>query len=215
MKILFAFAHPDDEAFGPCCTIRKLVAEGHEVIVASMCNGARPGAEHVSAARTKAFKDSCKLLGVKGMIHNNSDLTMSYTEVVNYAVKLIEFIQPDVVYTNNISDINADHRMLAEACMIACRPKPGSTVRELYFCEIPGSTDWSFHQVQPAFEPNVFVDISDGVEVKEHIIGLYNTEVYAYPDARSFEAAMVRAANHGVNTGVKAAEAFKLVFSRR
>ena len=213
MKILFAFAHPDDEAFGPCCTIRKLVDEGHDVIVASMCNGARPGAEHVAEARGKAFKKSCKMLGVKGIIHNNSDLTLGYGGVVNYAVSLIGDIQPDIVYTNNISDINADHRMLAEACMVACRPKPGSSVKELYFCEIPGSTDWTFHQIQPAFEPNVFVDISDTIDDKEKMVKLYGTEMYAYPDARSFEATMIRAANHGINIGVKAAEAFKLVFS--
>ena len=68
MRILFAFAHPDDEAFGPCCTIRKLVNEGHNVIVSSMCNGARPGAEHVSSKRKAAFAESCAILGAHSMI---------------------------------------------------------------------------------------------------------------------------------------------------
>jgi LmbE family N-acetylglucosaminyl deacetylase len=215
MKILFALAHPDDEAFGPCGTIRKLVMGGHDVTIASMCDGSRPGAEHVRMERQHAFRESCKILGVHGIIGAAPDLTMGYTEVVNYATDLIHRVCPDIVYTNNISDINADHRMLAEACMIASRPKPGSGVRELYFCEVPGSTDWTFHQMLPAFEPSVFVDVGEVVEYKEHCISLYSTEHYTFPDARSTESAVVLAKRRGSCVGVEYAEAFKLVFSRR
>lgn len=215
MNILFAFAHPDDEAFGPSCTIRKLANEGHNITVASMCNGARPGAVHVAAARQRAFNDSCRLLGATGIIHHHGDLTVTYNEAVDYVVKLIDSVQPDVVYTNNISDINMDHRLMAEACLVACRPKPTCSVQELYFCEIPSSTDWAFGQIQPAFEPNVYVSVEDLIDYKRRAISLYSTESYAFPDARSVDAAIVLSQHRGAAVGVTHAEAFKLVLSRR
>lgn len=215
MKILFAFAHPDDEAFGPCCTIRKLVQQGHDVTVSSMCNGKRPGSEHVSSARIRAFEQSCEFLGATPVIHNNPDLSMSYTDIVKHAVSVINYIRPDVVYTNNISDINADHRQLAEACMIATRPTPLSVVNELYFCEIPGSTSWSFGQIQPNFEPNVYIDVGENVKDKAAVIALYGTETRPFPDARSAEAAIAHAVSRGTAVGFRAAEAFKLVWAKR
>lgn len=215
MKILFAFAHPDDEAFGPCCTIQKLVQQGHEVIVTSMCNGMRPGAVHVSSARIAAFQSNCEFLGVAYEIAKNPDLTLGYAAVVRYAVDLIQRHQPSVVYTNNISDINADHRLLAEACMVASRPTPTSCVNELYFCEIPGSTDWGFGQITPTFEPNVYVDISSHIETKHSAVVAYATETRQHPDARSVEATIALAQRRGVTIGVEYAEAFKLVFSRK
>ena len=215
MNILFAFAHPDDEAFGPCCTIRKLVNEGHSVTVASMCNGARPGAVHVAQDRQLAFAESCRLLGATSVIGVRDDLTVTYTEAVNYAVALIDELKPDVVYTNNISDINADHRLMAEGCLVACRPKPTSSVKELYFCEIPGSTEWSFNQLYPLYEPNVYVDVDDLIDFKRQLISLYSTENYPFPDARSVESSIVLAERRGVSVGAKHAESFKLIFSRR
>ncbi len=214
MRVLFLYAHPDDEAFAAAGTIRKHVDAGDEVIVVSMCNGARPGAREVAKQRGEAFVRSCELLGVQGGIGIEADLSMSYNMIINFAVDAIASIHPDIVYTNSPTDINADHRQLAEAVMVACRPKPGSTVRKLYFSEITSSTPWSFGQINGSFEPNTFVDISDYVDAKEAAIKLYSTEIYGYPDARSYEAALVHAAHRGTTIGVQAAEAFKLVFSK-
>lgn len=215
MNILFAFAHPDDEAFGPCCTIRKLANEGHNITIASMCNGARPGSVHVARSRQRAFNDSCRLLGASGMMHHHSDLTVTYTEAVEYAVRLIDSVRPDVVYTNNISDINMDHRLMAEACLVACRPKPNCSVKELYFCEIPSSTDWALGQIQPTYEPNVYVSVEELIDYKHKAISLYSTENYAFPDARSVDAAILLSQRRGATVGVTHAEAFKLILSRR
>jgi N-acetylglucosamine malate deacetylase 1 len=212
-KILFLFAHPDDEAFAAAGTIKRLTEEGNDVTVVSMCNGARPGAEHVATSRQLAFKKSCELLGATSVIHNNPDLTMSYTDIVNFAVSVVNEIKPDTVFTNAPGDINADHRHLAEGVLVACRPKPDSTVRRLYVCEVVGSSDWKFGTNADEFRPNTFIDISDYVDVKEAVIKLYNTEIYSYPDARSYEAALVRAADRGCTVGRKAAEAFQLVFN--
>lgn len=214
MNILFILAHPDDESFGPGGTIAKLAVD-NDVHVFSLCNGARPGNEKVSAQRVESFYSACKMFGANGTIHNVPDLALTDQPTIHKIENIITQMKPDVVYTHSISDIHKDHRVVAEATMVACRPKAESTVKELYFCEIPASSDWSFYKVQPTFEPNVFVDITDYIAVKRNALSLYHTETYRYPDARSIESMEVRAKFRGTQIGVNYAEAFQLVFSRR
>ena len=213
MNILFVIAHPDDEAYGPAGTIAELAKE-HDVTVHCLCNGARPGWEHVSDARVEAFIRSCELLGANCKIGNSPDLSLELLPTVRAIEEVIQSIQPTVVYTQNISDINQDHRIVGEACLIACRPKPDSVVDELYFFEVPSSTDWTFYQVQPKFEPSVYNDITNQIELKQRVLGLYVTETYEFPDARSIEAMTTLAKYRGYQVGVHYAEAFRLVFSR-
>jgi LmbE family N-acetylglucosaminyl deacetylase len=214
MKILFLIAHPDDEAYGPYGTMAKLVKEGHTVIVFCLCNGERPGFEQVAADRVFALKENCDNLGIEFHIQNNKDCTLEYRATVDNVCGIINAFAPEIVYTHNISDINKDHSIAAEAALVACRPKPNSPVNELYFFEVPSSTDWTFYQVQPAFQPTTYIDISDFIEIKKQALANYSTETYEFPDARSIEAMTTLAKYRGYQVGLHYAEAFRLVFSR-
>ena len=212
MTTVFLLAHPDDEAFGPAGTIAKLSSFGESVIVVSMCRGDRPGREEVSTARTAAFRKSCELLRATPRMLDMSDCMMNLPETISVVEDIINTVRPDVVYTHNISDVHQDHRVLAEACMIACRPKPGSPVKELYMCEIPSATSWTFGQISPPFEPDTFVDITDYIDRKQEVLSLYTTETYDFPDIRSVESVMRLASVRGSLMGVQSSEAFKQVF---
>ena len=215
MKILFLIAHPDDEAYGPYGTIVKLVRDGHNVHVFCLCNGERPGAEDVGKARSERFILNCEVAGAEWKIWNNPDLSLDVKETTEFVTKLVDAEKFDVVYTHNISDMNRDHRILAEAALVACRPKPASTVQKLYFFEVPASTDWTFYKVQPAFEPNEYVELCDDiVDLKKGALGAYDTETYDFPDARSVEAMITLTKYRGYQVGFNHAEAFQLVFSR-
>lgn len=215
MKILFLVAHPDDEVYGPYGTIINLVRQGHGVLVYSMCNGARPGAEDVGKARVDRFIQNCENAGARWKIWDNNDLTLDIKLASEFVSTLIDMEKPDVVYTHNISDLNRDHRILAEACLVGCRPKPNSSVKSLYFFEIPASTDWTFSQLQPSFEPTTYVNIPDDVmQIKQKSLAAYDTETYNYPDARSVEAMTTLAKYRGYQVGYNYAEAFKLVFQK-
>lgn len=212
MKILFVFAHPDDEAYGPAGTINKL-AQNHEVEVFVLCRGDRFGNEEVSRARIKQFKESCDLLGAKGTILNHSDCNLTYNQVCYDITKKVVQFEPDVVYTHSNTDIHLDHRLVSEATMVACRPTSNSTVNALYMCEIPSSTDWSFGKINGSFAPNVYKDVSNFIHKKQQVMSLYKTELHDYPDARSTESMEVLAMHRGKQIGVHRAEAFQLVFS--
>ena len=213
-KKLFIFAHPDDEAFGPAGTIAKL-AKDNEVLVVSLCNGARPGAEHVLAERMSAFESSCELLGAKNQIYNSPDCTLTYDATLRTIETIIKEFEPDTVYTHNVSDIHLDHRVVAECVMVACRPKPDSTVKAIYTCEMPSSTAWSFGKISPVFVPNVYVDITDTMSIKKQALELYTSEVYKFPDARSIEAVETLAKYRGYQAGYNFAEAMSLVFNKQ
>jgi hypothetical protein len=212
MNILFIFAHPDDEAFGPAGTIAKL-SKDHEVGVVSLCKGNRPGAEKVSQSRVDAFKQSCKMLGATPYIFGASDLHLEYHQAMYNVEAVMSQTIPEIVFTHNISDIHKDHRLTAEVVMAACRPKPTSTVRELYFSEIPASTDWAFGQFGSPFNPNTYYDVSDYIDLKANAMSLYSTELYQFPDARSIESMRIMAQNRGRQIGVNFAEAFQRVFA--
>jgi hypothetical protein len=214
MNILFIFAHPDDEAYGPAGTIAKL-SKHNNVTVVSLCQGNRPGNEKVSENRQKSFKESCAILGATPIILNYSDCHLEYNNVVKSIEQVIKNINPEIVYTHNISDIHKDHRLVAEACLVCCRPKLESNIKELYMCEMIASTDWSFGQIEPKFIPNVYVDVSDYIEVKKQSINFYSSELYDYPDARSVMSMEILAKYRGKQVGLEYAESFKLIFSRR
>ena len=134
MKILFVVAHPDDEVYGPYGTIARMVQEGNEVMVLCLCTGKRPNAnQEVSKNRIKTFISNCQNLNVKYELWDNDDLDLTLNETAHKLTKFIDLNKPEIVYTHNISDINHDHQIAAEATMIACRPKPECSVNELYF----------------------------------------------------------------------------------
>lgn len=211
-KILFLVAHPDDEAFGPAGTISKL-SRDNEVTVVSLCNGARPGFEQVKESRSLAFSKSCALLGANSIIFDNEDCSLEYRPTLSSIEKIISDLRPSIVYTHSFSDIHRDHRLLAECCLIATRPKPGTFVNALYSFEIFASSVWTF-ATQSSFSPNVYVNIDDEVGLKKSVLSLYQTEVYTNPDPRSIDAVLNLAKMRGSSVGFDYAEAFQLIFSR-
>jgi len=211
LKILFIFAHLDDEAYGPAGTIRKL-SEENDVFVMSLCKGDRPGKEEVSETRKNSFIESCKILGASPIIMENSDCSLEYRKTLSDIEDIVYSLKPDSVYTNNISDIHKDHRIVSETSLVACRPKLGSSVKEFYMCEIPSSTDWSFCQIEPIFIPNKYVNIGNYIDYKIKALSLYETEIYDYPDSRSLKSVENLAMYRGKQIGCYYAESFKQIY---
>ena len=213
MNILFLFAHPDDEAYGPAGAIYKYAQDpNNRVCVVCLSQGNRPGAEKVAKARQDAFAKSCTTLGAEYLVYDGNDCNLDYNLTIKNIEITLKAVEPDIVYTHNISDLHKDHRIVAEAAMVACRPKVGSTVKKLYMCEIPSSTDWTFGEIDPIFTPNTYLDVSSTIHKKIQVMSFYSTELYAYPDARSVESMECLAMYRGKQVGVHRAEAFKLIF---
>jgi LmbE family N-acetylglucosaminyl deacetylase len=134
--------------------------------------------------------------------------------VIKIIEELVERLQPEVVYTHHIGDLNIDHVIVHRAVLTATRPQAGQPVRAIYAYEVPSSTEWAFSQELP-FQPNEFVDISATLETKIEAMALYESEARLFPHPRSAEALRALARWRGSTTGVEAAEAFRLIRSVR
>jgi LmbE family N-acetylglucosaminyl deacetylase len=124
--------------------------------------------------------------------------------------KVIDRIQPDVVYIPHKGDNNSDHRLMYDDAMVALRPKPGMKYMKILSYETLSSTEWGTRE---PFVPNVFIDISKHINTKMAAMAKYKSELKECPHPRSFEGIMALARLRGMTVGVQFAEAFMLIRS--
>jgi len=214
-QILVVAAHPDDEVLGCSGTMARHVSDGDKVYVVFMSDGvtSRTCVESNEVeVRKQAAKDASNILGIVqsprflGFPDNRMD-AVALLDIVQTLEQVIDEIEPEVVYTHHLGDLNIDHKITHQAVMTACRPQPEFCVREIYSFEVLSSTEWSTNN---PFIPNYFVDISDTLELKISAIKAYNSELRTFPHARSIESIKALAKYRGASMGIRAAEAFKV-----
>ena len=125
----------------------------------------------------------------------------------------IKEVQPDEAYIPHWGDMQKDHQMVADAAMVALRPKYHPQVKKIYSYETMSETAWNAPNVQNEFIPNVFVDISEYLDAKKEALAFFKLQVSPFPDARSLEAIEALAKYRGALMDMKAAEAFMLIRS--
>lgn len=221
-KVLVIAAHPDDEVLGCGATMARLAREGHEVRIAILAEGITSRSQTREQADTRQLSElreharqAAKVLGVKdvsfhGLPDNRLD-TVPLLDVAKIVEHLIAEFQPARIYTHHGGDLNVDHAVVCRAVMIATRPMRGCPVKELLQFEVASSTEWAFQQFEPAFRPNVFVNVRETVDLKLKAMACYESEARAFPHPRSSEALTAIARRWGSVAGVESAEAFQLV----
>jgi LmbE family N-acetylglucosaminyl deacetylase len=223
---LIIVAHPDDEVLGCGGLIPRLAQEGQEVFIAILGEGltaryAKPAQAEASHIKTLQAQSHlvAKTLQAKEVFHyglpDNRFDSLPLLEIIKIIEKLIENIKPKVIYTHHAGDLNIDHRLANQAVLTATRPIRNHPVQEIYAFEVPSSTEWAFNQLSQSFNPNVFVDISDTLNLKLKALYYYQTETRVFPHPRSPEAITATARRWGSVVGCEAAEAFELIRSVR
>lgn len=219
-RVLVAAAHPDDEILGCGATMARHAAQGDEVWSLVLGEGitSRSGLaksrvskelERLREAATRA-NDAVGVsrLILKQFPDNRFD-SVPRLELVQAIESVMSELEPEVVYTHSPVDLNVDHQAVSESVRTACRPLPGSRVRDVYFFEVASATEWRFSPTE-SFEPNVFVDVGAHLESKLAALRAYEGEMRPFPHARSLEAVEARARLRGAQSGFAAAEAFVL-----
>jgi LmbE family N-acetylglucosaminyl deacetylase len=226
MSVLVVAAHPDDEILGCGGTMTRLASEGHEVRIAILAEGMssryahREDADperlrHLHArAQQAANKIRARELVLCKLPDNRLD-TVPLLEVVKLVEELVTRFKPEVIYTHHPGDLNVDHGVVHRAVLTATRPVAGQSVSEIYAFEVPSSTEWAFQRLEPSFRPNVFVDITETLEMKIEALACYDTETRKFPHPRSAEALRAIATRWGSVVGLPAVEAFELIRSVR
>lgn len=221
-KILIIAAHPDDEVLGCGGTIARLVREGKEVHIVILANGLTSRADFDDSNSAELLKQhheraqrAGSLMGVSsvqvlGFPDQKLD-ALPLLEVTHAIEREIERLQPDTIFTQHGGDLNQDHVITYRATLTATRPMAGGGVRCVYAYEVPSSTEWSFQRFAPHFQPSVFFDIADTLEVKIAAMQVYESEAREFPHPRSPQALKAIAHRWGSVVGLHAAEAFELV----
>ena len=216
MKILIFAPHPDDEVLGVGGTMINNIKNGNDVYVCIITKGYPP---LFSEERTKINQSDARkchaFLGVKETIFLDMPSTqlekIERSDMNQKILEVVQSIQPDEVYIPHFGDMQKDHQIVVESCMVALRPKYKPQVKRIYSYETLSETGWNIPTVQNEFIPNVFVDISDSLEEKKKALSYYSLQVSQYPDARSVDAIEALAKYRGALMNMKAAEAFMLI----
>ena len=217
-KVLVIAAHPDDETLGMGGTIHKLSLLGSRVRVIFLSDGVgsrdeiRESVDSRRAAAISALRFlNCSDVHFYDFPDNSMD-SVPLIDIVKTVEKSINDFEPAVLFTHFPHDLNVDHRITSQACLVAARPKVNRNIKSLLYFEVQSSTEWNFGSSQ--FIPNMFVDISDSFGFKVHALKEYQVEIEAFPEARSFAGIEARSTVRGVTVGVSKAEAFQIAFLR-
>ena len=218
--VLAVFAHPDDETLACGGTLARHAREGATVRVLTFTDGvsSRGKDPDAAATRRREYEAACGTLGAEivtpvrepdGFPDQQLE-TVPLTDLSRIIAAVIVDTDATTVYTHWLHDLNADHRRVAEAVLVATRPVAGSTVRRVLAAEVPESTSQAFGA--PAFAPTVFVALrASDIEAKASALTCYASERRAWPHLRSVAAVQQRAAYWGGVAGVAAAEALVLL----
>ena len=215
-KVLVFAPHPDDEILGVGGTMAKRVQAGYEVYVCIVTKGCLPLFDEESV---KKVREECRkadnYLGVKETIFLDFPAVMLETvpryELNGKILGVIQRIQPDEVFIPHWGDMQLDHKLVVDACMVALRPKNEHIPKRIYSYETLSETGWDIPTAEKAFIPNVYEDISNYLEEKIDAMKIFQSQLAEFPAARSIGAIRALAAFRGATVNVRAAEAFCLV----
>ena len=213
MKILIIAPHPDDEVLGCGGIIAKHTKEGDEVYLCIVTKAYTPDwSEEFLKNRPKEIEKANKILGIKKTYFLDYPTvkldTIPQKELNEEISKVVNVVNPDILYIPYKGDLNKDHRLVFESSLVATRPANHKVKRILSY-EALSETEWG-QSIEP-FTPNVYIDISETFEKKIEAMKAYESELKQYPHPRSLEIVEALAKKRGSEAGVKFAEAFMLV----
>ncbi len=217
MKILVLAPHPDDEILGLGGTMHWLATQGHSITVTIVTRGWEPlfSDENVAQVRQEA-QDANTKLGVAKVQFMDLPVTRLHAipkhEINATFDDLVTEEKPEIVFLPFPGDRHVDHKVVFDSAMVALRPVQDRLYVKKVLCyETVSETHWSAPQIEPAFEPQTWIDISGHLDAKLDAMRTYVSQVRPAPDARSLEAITALAQWRGSVMGLRAAETFVVV----
>jgi LmbE family N-acetylglucosaminyl deacetylase len=218
-KILVVAPHPDDETLGMGGTIAKMSESGHDVTVVTVSAHMPPlYPEEVHQTTMRESRAAHQCLGVKEskyLGHAAVSLKGLDDSVLNgELLEEVRELNPTQVYIP-FFDRHSDHRAVFEAAMVATRPVgAGTGIRLFAAYETLSSTHWNAPNIEPAFNPNFFVDVTGQIDTKLAAMAKYQSQLHDFPAPRSLEALRALALFRGSQSGSGYAESFQVIRMR-
>ena len=87
-----------------------------------------------------------------------------------------------------MGDVHVDHQLIFQSAMVAARPHQAAYPETILAYETLSETNWNAPYLTPGFLPNVFIDITDTLDLKLKAMRMYGSQLRASPHERSVEA---------------------------
>jgi len=207
-SVLVIAAHPDDELLGCGGTIALHTQLGDEVTAVIACEGESLRYGPGGVGQKDNMQQAAQILGITNVHHlgfpDQRLDTMTLLEVIQPLERIVEEVQPSVVYCHHGGDINRDHQLLFQASLVATRPVQ-PFIETVCAFDTASSTEWGYPR---SFLPDTWVDITATLEQKIRAMACYESEVRQYPHPRSLDALRYRARAWGNQHCMDAAEVF-------
>ena len=195
-----------------------LASQGHAVCVAIVTRAVPPlypDEAAVELVRSQARR-AHEILGVKRTVFLGGLPAamldrVPHTDLNREVGGVIEQVEPDILFIPFAGDVHMDHRLVFEAAMVAVRPNGRRIPDRVYSYETLSETNWGAPGITPAFVPTVFVDVTEHLGRMLEAMQQYESELRAFPNERSLQAAEALSRVRWETVCVDAAEAFVLV----
>lgn len=221
MKILVLAPHADDEVLGMGGTIAKFAQKGCQITVSVLTgHGDEPhplwASSHWDEVRNEC-QAAAKLLGVEQILFRDLPAAcLDFTpvwKINNVIADLVKKVQPQEIYVPFEFDLHKDHAATAYGLYVAARPylEQARCVQRILAYETLSETHLMPPYFSPAFQPNVFVDIENTIEVKLDAMRAYRSQLQSDGLPRSIATLKALATLRGAHIGANAAEAFILL----
>ena len=217
--ILVIAPHPDDEILGLGGTIKKLSDRGHRITILIVSGHLPPlYEEEVFQEHKHQALEAHKIIGAHESIFLEIPATFvkdqTVAELNGKIFTVVKNIQPTTVFLP-FPDRHIDHKVIFESAMVAIRPLHEGTCIELAASyEVLSETHWNAPAIEPVFNPNITVDITDYIETKLSALSCYKDEIMPFPGPRSMEAVEALAKFRGTQAGFAYGESLQLIRMR-
>lgn len=213
-RLVVIAPHPDDETLGAGGSIARLAAEGVEVSILVVSGHLPPLYPREAFETTRREAEAAfKSMGVSHYEFMEVPATLVHAmPVAELNGRISRFVRdagPDWVMLP-FPDRHIDHRWIFDASVVACRPVHAKAPTTVLAYETLSETHWNVGGIEPTFNPDFFIDITDHMDRKIEALNCYASQIHEAP-SRSLEATRALAKFRGSQNGCGYAEAFKVV----
>jgi N-acetylglucosamine malate deacetylase 1 len=194
-RVLGIFAHPDDETLCAGGTLARLAKLGSEVTVLCLSDGAQ--------GRDQVFAEAMDMLHIEGrMLRYPTNRFQLDGELVTTIDDALDSNSPHIVLTHWPGQLQSQDHLAVYGAVTRAAAR-GSLPRILLTCDP--------HVPDPHFTPNVYVDISDHMELKLDVAAVYSGVCdRQYLSAHAITTRALWWAEHARGSEIRYAEAFRL-----
>lgn len=206
MKLLVIAAHPDDVELLAAGTLALLRREDHGIWLAHMTVGDKGGQQapdELARIRGEEARRAAALLGAEAFGGVTGDLELYRNPAHTARVReLVEEVEPDVVFTHGLLDYHPDHRVTGQLVL--------DVVTEF---DVQPAVIYMDNVAGIDCAPELFVDITETVELKKEMLRCHESQVQWMAAARHTNMEYLiewLGAWRGLQCGARYAEGFRV-----